>query len=645
MYDPNKLYPFYAEGAYKDLKFRVIYCRQCRFCPVPSQIAGHLDLQHVNVPKQIRARIVEEVQKIPDVAQRPEDVIYPEPGEEDIPELKLYSNACRCLGTRKDGHPCSYTVPTIKKIQEHCRDEHAWVNEQTRGGNARKKQKQTPNRMWVDGQCCQQFFRTGAGWKKYFTVSGGKQGKECATVDEIVSQGERQLESHLAAVEADHQTQQVEADHHPYRANRWLRRAAWPHHLARYEKRELVGFVIDPQREPSPGPHRDHEAGSDVPDEEVEPALWRACGVTVDVIHQAQKMCDPKVTGLSALEFVNRRETGQVNNEKPFYGHQSRQTIQIYCRYFTRILCYIWRTHDDTEPSPPYRLTTRQQRCLRDLEEAIERYEGLPGHDRRQEMYNACLSWWIALLDHELKDHQDENAMVSGAAVLGWDGDGGIWRPAHRYTQVLSGIITVSRMLVIHHSHRERTRAIQRYRDHGYSDDDARQKARSHFEVVQEMVQRFMTLTTYDGKPSPMNHFFHLRTYGMSVSMNRPKDGVLSWHGDEVQSGGVRFSMPDLRAMVHGLVTRVRRQLEQELLLLTVDDASLPPLDLNHVYDNPGDVRDRWSFLKDGRNQFSVDGQRWLHGRVLRDPRLRRRFIDTSTLGSDRRPYWRPVAI
>ena len=28
-----------------------------------------------------------------DVAQRPEDVIYPEPGEEDIPELKLYSNA------------------------------------------------------------------------------------------------------------------------------------------------------------------------------------------------------------------------------------------------------------------------------------------------------------------------------------------------------------------------------------------------------------------------------------------------------------------------------------------------------------------------------------------------------------------------
>ena len=30
---------------------------------------------------------------------------------------------------------------------------------------------------------------------------------------------------------------------------------------------------------------------------------------------------------------------------------------------------------------------------------------------------------------------------------------------------------------------------------------------------------------------------------------------------------------------------------------------------------------------------------------MLRDPRLRRRFIDTSTLESDRRPYWRPAAI
>ena len=30
---------------------------------------------------------------------------------------------------------------------------------------------------------------------------------------------------------------------------------------------------------------------------------------------------------------------------------------------------------------------------------------------------------------------------------------------------------------------------------------------------------------------------------------------------------------------------------------------------------------------------------------MLRDPRLRRRFIDTSTLRSDRRPHWCPAAI
>ena len=106
---------------------------------MPSQVAGHLDLQYVNVPKQIRARIVEVAQNILDVAQRPEDVIYPESDEEDIAELKLYSNIYRCLETREDGYPCLYTVPSIKKVQEHCRDEHIWVNEQTRRGDVRKK--------------------------------------------------------------------------------------------------------------------------------------------------------------------------------------------------------------------------------------------------------------------------------------------------------------------------------------------------------------------------------------------------------------------------------------------------------------------------------------------------------------------------
>ena len=42
----------------------------------------------------------------------------------------------------------------------------------------------------------------------------------------------------------------------------------------------------------------------------IDAVLWRAYRATVDVIHQTQKVCNPTVTGLSALEFVNRRETG-----------------------------------------------------------------------------------------------------------------------------------------------------------------------------------------------------------------------------------------------------------------------------------------------------------------------------------------------
>lgn len=42
--------------------------------------------------------------------------------------------------------------------------------------------------------------------------------------------------------------------------------------------------------------------------------------MTVQVIRKAQKACHPAVTGLHALEYINRREIGQRSNEKLFYG-------------------------------------------------------------------------------------------------------------------------------------------------------------------------------------------------------------------------------------------------------------------------------------------------------------------------------------
>ena len=58
--------------------YRVIYCRQCRFCPVPTQIQAHLDAHHAQIAPRTRRRIAEAAQSISreQVAYQPDDVVY-----------------------------------------------------------------------------------------------------------------------------------------------------------------------------------------------------------------------------------------------------------------------------------------------------------------------------------------------------------------------------------------------------------------------------------------------------------------------------------------------------------------------------------------------------------------------------------------
>ena len=64
------------------------------------------------------------------------------------------------------------------------------------------------------------------------------------------------------------------------------------------------------------------------------------------------------------------------------------------------------------------------------------------------------------MADHELRDHEYDSALVSGAAVLGWNGPKKTWKTPINYPPVLSGIITVFRMFVISHAHGQREREI-----------------------------------------------------------------------------------------------------------------------------------------------------------------------------------------
>ena len=73
----------------------------------------------------------------------------------------------------------------------------------------------------------------------------------------------------------------------------------------------------------------------------------------------------------------------------------------------------------------------------------------------QDELDGEVRSFLIALLDHDLRDSEYSSALVSGLAVLGL-GKQCAWRSALLYTQTLSAIVTVARMLAVYDARRAR---------------------------------------------------------------------------------------------------------------------------------------------------------------------------------------------
>ncbi len=248
------------------------------------------------------------------------------------------------------------------------------------------------------------------------------------------------------------------------------------------------------------------------------------------------------------------------------------------------------------------------------------------------------LAFLIALLDHDIKDSEYRSALVSGLAVLGLDERCG-WKSAKHYTPILSAITTVAKMLVLYAAKKVRDAKISGLVElESLAEEDAREQAPGHFDLVQDMADRFIGLTSHGCRLSPMDWVLRLRTYGQKIRYDTAEDGAVDWVGDRVLLGHTSFTMAHLRSMVHGLVHVARALLHAELLLLEVDQGEeltqsarevLPEIQWDGLVDNPAELSAGWNLFKDARNSLKVDRQAWLYTRVLEEQGLRGAFVDS----------------
>ncbi|KAI0993374.1 hypothetical protein K3495_g14810 [Podosphaera aphanis] len=107
----------------------------------------------------------------------------------------------------------------------------------------------------------------------------------------------------------------IEANANRYIVHPRLKRAGLATHLAGLQQDQLVAMM----QPPNPAEITEEDTNGLV--------LLEACEATTLLITKAHQCCRPTNVGLSALEYVNRRETGQQTNEKPFYADQKPETI------------------------------------------------------------------------------------------------------------------------------------------------------------------------------------------------------------------------------------------------------------------------------------------------------------------------------
>lgn len=640
-------------------QYRIMVCKECSVGIVKAHIATHLDTKHAYLTSSTRKDITQAVELIGEVAEGEGEVVYPESASEPIAHIEVWRDGFKCTATRLDGTPCKYIRRTLQDIQSHCRTEHGWVNRRKRG-RAPKGTQVEANKMWIEGVCCQKFAHAGRLGRLF----------EVKETNAVVQEGEEEDvrvrqrlettfgETTAMLAEADREAHaRIEPDTNRFIPHAWLNRTGWARHLAGLNRDWLLEQIQRPKKS--------------------EKALAKVCWAVETVIWKAQQVSTPQVVGFPAMNYINRCEMGNDTNEKPFNARQTGKTMIKYAGWWTSIVRYIWRTHEleviatqgETEEAeeeegrdsraqgasgmrPRYHMTAGQISWLHKIKQVVDWEEEGGEHraehssDEEEEEFSEAeeelleshvLAWLISLLDHHSKDDAYKSAFISATAVLGIDSDRG-WKDAMSYPPIISAIVTVARMLVLYRAASIRAqRVAEIVEKDGFAQEDAEEFAPCHFELVQGMADRFMTLTRYGGKPSPMDWLLRLRTYGMKIRFSTNADGVVQWVGDTMLFGHIQFSMQQLRSMIHGLVETAQIHLYRELLLLDMNEDGqlaasatiLPEIPWDDVVDNPAEMRSGWSFLDDPRNTFGgVDGRTWLTERIIREKRLREAFVN-----------------
>ena len=603
--------------------FRILVCKECHHAVLPSQLNSHFHAPPHRFAKAERQRIEDAVAlDVPGLIPNEtylQRMAFPFPADTTAPLDALgpaRDGGLRCPYTTLADAGCPFVSGSEKKMMKHCREQHGWENRKGKGRPSKHSVPVHTTRPWRSGISYQRFFIQGP--KSGFFEVGRNAPRENVSPDDEGDPYDRLLEAmnaRHAGVAAAERNALLPIDE-SMEPSPWQRRVGVGRYLQQIDGVEL-GQLRELVRPP--------DAPGEAPLRAVHKALRR-------VVRRARRVAIHTQVGIFALFEVERKETGE-RPAKPFNPYLRPASVRRYCATWYGLLSYMVRTQGFPDGDrPPFALTRGQQRSLdKVIQLAGEQATGTAAPNVPAQLEEAILDLVIAALDHPLKDNPYASIVVSGLAILSIEADGR-YAELEEYLPRISAVVKIGRLLVLFKAYQVRQASIQRRVQRGIEPAEAEANAPSHISLVQDMVQRFLVRHGTARDPTPTDWLLPLRTYGMKIVYTTPADGSIHWVGDTIHYQSLRFSMNQLRAMVHGLLTEAQQLLFATLLFGgtqepgEIDRTTLPPIDWGWV-DNPTEKAVGWSFLKDVRNRFQADGATWLARRVFGHADLTRQYL------------------
>ena len=290
--------------------YRVIQCVQCQYAVMPTQIEGHLSSKkhRRSVPNGTRKAIDGFVRtQVNSVAWEAEDVTYPPSDSAPINGFPIFENGLRCVSVDLLDRECGHVCRTVGSMQEHCKTVHGWENGQRRGGDTRKKSRQTPNRLWEEGQAVQQFFVQGS-WKRYFAIKPPDPVPQApASQNTWKERVHATMQAKLAAEAEERAAHRdtIRDDDSRFVTNTFVRALNCATILHGQDRERMImdrtpieARLRHQSRQPRPRYEDEH-----LPDSDFE--LEHACAGTKRLIRRSLQCCKQHIVGRAALFLIN----------------------------------------------------------------------------------------------------------------------------------------------------------------------------------------------------------------------------------------------------------------------------------------------------------------------------------------------------